>query len=136
MDLVCWAGNAVNEGVTANPFKMESLQAAVRLMRKGGWMFSFDLKKGYFQIPLKTSFKDFTYMRIGDDYFMWNVLMCGLASAPKDFSLIIKRVLALLRKRGLRCCFFIDHVIFFSASKDEALHVRLQELDLFYTLGP
>jgi hypothetical protein len=61
MDRVCWAGNAVNEGVTANPFKMESLQSVARIMQPRDWMFSFDLKKGYFQIPLKPSFKEFAY---------------------------------------------------------------------------
>ena len=66
MDRVCWAGNAINEGVKADPFKMESLQSVVRLMQPGDWMFSFDLKKGYFQIPLKRAFQEFTYMRIGD----------------------------------------------------------------------
>jgi hypothetical protein len=45
MDRVCWAGNAINEGVHVNPFRMESLKAVVRLMRIGDWMFGFDLKR-------------------------------------------------------------------------------------------
>jgi hypothetical protein len=69
MDRVCWAQNAVNEGAAANPFKMKSMQAAVRLMREGDWMFIFDVKKGNFQIPLKHSFQEFTYMRIGEHHF-------------------------------------------------------------------
>ncbi len=135
MDRVCWAGNAINEGVTANPFKMESLQSVARLMQQGDWMFSFDLKKGYFQIPLKPAFREFTYMRVGDKYFRWNVLMFVLSSAPKDFSLIIKKVLGLLRKQGIRCCFFIDDIIIFARSEQEAEKLRLVTLDLFYLLG-
>jgi Reverse transcriptase (RNA-dependent DNA polymerase) len=135
MDRVCWAGNAINEGVTANPFKMESLRSVARLMQPGDWMFSFDLKKGYFQIPLKPAFKEFTYMRIGEKYYRWNVLMFGLASAPKDFSFIIKKVLGLLRKQGIRCSFFIDDIIFFARSERDAERLRLVALDLFYKLG-
>lgn len=135
MDRVCWAGNAINEGVKADPFRMESLQTVIRVMQKGDWMFSFDLKKGYFQVPLKEGFRKFTYMRIGDKYFRWNVLMFGLASAPRDFSFIIKQVLGLLRKQGFRCCFFIDDIIFFAASKEEAERDRLRALDTFYELG-
>jgi hypothetical protein len=30
IDTVCWAGNVVNEGVTANPSKMEWLQSVAR----------------------------------------------------------------------------------------------------------
>jgi Reverse transcriptase (RNA-dependent DNA polymerase) len=135
MDRVCWAGNPVNEGVKTTPFRMESLKAVARVMQQGDWMFSFDLKKGYFQVPLKKQFREFTYMRIGDKYFRWNVLMFGLSSAPRDFSLIIKKVLKLLRKRGIRCCFFIDDIIFFANSYQEACSIRAQALDLFYTLG-
>lgn len=135
MDRVCWAGNAINEGVQTDPFRMESLQTVVRIMQSGDWMFSFDLKKGYFQVPLKQAFKEFTYMRIGDRYFRWNVLMFGLSAAPKDFSFIIKKVLGLLRKQGIRCCFFIDDIIFFAATYEEAVTLRKVALDLFYKLG-
>jgi hypothetical protein len=135
MDRVCWPGNAINEGVTAHPFKMESLQSVARIMQTGDWMFSFDLKKGYFQIPLKPAFKEFTYMRIGDRYFKWNVLMFGLASAPRDFDLIIKKVLGLLRKQGIRCCFFIDDIIFFARSVQQAEELREIALGVFYKLG-
>lgn len=135
MDRVCWAGNAINKGVPASTFRMESLKAVVRLMRQGDIMFSFDLKKGYFQIPLKPAFKEFAYMQIGDQFYRWNVLMFGLASAPKDFSFVIKKVLGLLRKRGIRCSFFIDDIIFFAPSQEQALAVRKEALDLFYELG-
>jgi Reverse transcriptase (RNA-dependent DNA polymerase) len=135
MDRVCWAGNAINAGVTVNPFKMESLQSVARLMRPGDWMFSFDLKKGYFQIPLKRAFKEYAYMKIGERYYKWNVLMFGLSSAPRDFSFIIKHVLGLLRKQGVRCCFYIDDIIFFARSEKEAESLRLVALDLFYKLG-
>jgi hypothetical protein len=57
VDTVCWAGNAVNEGVTAKLFKMESLQSVARVMQQGGWMLSFDLKRREnFQIPLQPRF--------------------------------------------------------------------------------
>lgn len=135
MDRVCWAGNAINQGVPASTFRMESLKAVVRLMRQGDVMFSFDLKKGYFQIPLKSEFREFTYMRIGEQHYRWNVLMFGLASAPKDFSFVIKKVLGLLRKRGIRCSFFVDDTIFFAPNRERALAVREEALDLFYELG-
>ena len=61
--------------------------------------------------------------------------MFGLASALRDFSLVMKKVLGQLRKRGIRCCFFIDDIIFFAQSQEEAVNIRLVALDLFYTLG-
>ena len=74
-------------------------------------------------------------MRIGEQHYRWNVLMFGLALAPKDFSFVIKKVLGLLRKRGIQCSFFIDDIIFFAPSRERALAVREEALDLFYELG-
>jgi hypothetical protein len=51
IDRVCWAGNPVNVGVTANPFKMDSLQSVSRLLQQEDWMLNFDLKEGFIQIP-------------------------------------------------------------------------------------
>ena len=135
MDRICWAGGTINEAVKGQSFRMESLLTVVRMMRPGDYMFSFDLKKGYFQVPLKENFKQFTYMRIGDRFYKWNVLMFGLASAPRDFSLIIKKVMGILRMQGIRCCFYIDDIIFFASSMQEACRVRESALELFHTLG-
>lgn len=77
-------------------------------MRPGDYSFSLDFKKGFMQIPLKQQFKEYTHMRLGDTCYRWKVLMFGLATAPKDFSYVVKKVLGLLRRSGVRNAFFID----------------------------
>lgn len=68
-------------------------------------MLSLDFKKGFVQIPLK--FREYTYMRPGDKVHHCKVLMFCLATAPKDFLYIVKKVLGLLRApaRGKECLF-------------------------------
>ena len=48
----------------------------------------------------------------------------GLASAPRDFSFGFKHVMALFRKRGMRCMFYIDNLLFLASSRQQALSMR------------
>jgi hypothetical protein len=131
MDRICWAVGPLNEGVSTDKFTMEGIDTVLRLMRKGDWLLSFDLKKGYFQIPLKPAFKNFALMRVGNKIYRWNVLMFGLSCAPKAFSFIVKAVLGLLRNSGHRLCFYIDDVIGMAESQQAAERLRDQVLALF-----
>lgn len=135
MDRICWAGGPLNEGVTADKFRMENVAVVLRLLRPGDFMFSFDLKKGYFQVALKPDFQKFALMRVGHKVYKWKVLMFGLSCAPKDFSFIVKAVLALLRERGHRVCFYIDDIIGMAGSEKAAAALRTEMLQLFHTLG-
>ena len=135
MDRICWAGGPLNEGVKADKFRMENIAVVLRLLRKGDFMFSFDLKKGYFQVPLKQDFQKFALMGVGSRVFQWKVLMFGLSCAPKDFSFIVKSVVGLLRAEGYRICFYIDDVICMAASEAEAVALRERILTLFAKLG-
>jgi hypothetical protein len=40
-------------GITADPFRMQSLQEVVKLMQVGDWMFSFDLNRDTFKSHLR-----------------------------------------------------------------------------------
>jgi hypothetical protein len=42
MDRICWAGGPMNEGVSADKFRMENIAVVSRLLRKGDYMFSLD----------------------------------------------------------------------------------------------
>ena len=64
----------------------------------------------------------------------YKVMPFGLACA-KHFSFIIKRILAIFRKRGIRCTFYLDDIIFLARSRAEALGQRCFVLDMLYRLG-
>jgi hypothetical protein len=134
-DRVCWSGGPINSGVVVDKFKMETLHKVCQVMRPGDYAFALDFKKGFMQVPLKTQFREYTYMRLRGKCYRWRVLMFGLATAPKDFSYIVKKVLGLLRAQGVRNAFFIDDIIHFACDKEAALQLRERVLRLLYRLG-
>lgn len=48
-------------------------------------------EEGVFLDPLKQTFREFTCMQIGEQFYRWKVLLFGLASEPKDFTFVRKR---------------------------------------------
>ena len=42
----------VNKVIKAPKFKIQSAMAALQIVQRGDWMFSFDLKSAYLQIPI------------------------------------------------------------------------------------
>ena len=98
-------------------------------------MCSLDAEKGYVQVGAKRNFRDFLLFRVGGRMYRWRVLPFGLASGPRDFSHIVKRVLSILRAQGVRCCFYLDDIIFFASSRAKLLRVRALALRLLHRLG-
>jgi hypothetical protein len=56
---LCWNGRPVNRYMPQPSFKMEHADKAARMMRKGDFMFTIDMKSGYHQFPCKLYFKQF-----------------------------------------------------------------------------
>lgn len=135
MDRICWSGVPVNEGLDDQKFKMETVRDICGLGQPGDWAFTFDLEKGFQQVPLKPSFSDFCLFQLNGRVYRWLVLPQGLKSAPRDFSYIVRAVLAIFRQQGIRCAFYIDDLIFLARSKAEALALREKVMGIFYTLG-
>jgi Reverse transcriptase (RNA-dependent DNA polymerase)/RNase H-like domain found in reverse transcriptase len=134
MERACWSGACVNEGVEDASFRMEQLQDVLQLCEPGDWAFSLDFEKGFHQIALDQT-SDFLLFRAGATVYRWNVLPMGLKTAPKHFSQIVKQTLKIFRQRGIRCCFYIDDLIFFAKSREDACNMRRFVLGILYELG-
>jgi len=135
MSRLCWSGKPMNRASDKQKFRMESWLEILQLAEPGDWMFSLDFEKGYQQVPLKAAFKNFTLFALRGKTYRHRVLPFGLSSGPKDFSQIVRKVLAILRKRGVRCAFYIDDLIFFARSRDEARRLRGEVLRLLHRLN-
>ena len=121
---LCWAGGRINDTLDNQRFRMEGWAEIAQMLEPGDVAFSLDLEKGYSQIPLKIQMRDFCLFKLGDRRFRFRVMPFGLASAPRDFSYIVERIVAIFRKRGFRCAFYIDDLIFLARSHEEARRMR------------
>lgn len=132
MERACWSGVAVNDGVEDASFRMEQIRDILGMIEPDDDACSLDFEKGFHQVPLDQT-KQLLMFQFKGKLYRWNVLPMGLKSAPKHFSAIVKQVLKICRKRGIRCSYFIDDVIILGRGKQLLAH-RNFVLKLLYRL--
>ena len=114
----------LNENVEYKKFKMDTLESIVRLMRKDCFMCSLDLKNAYYTVPVAESHQ--AYLRFPwklqggpIKIYQYTCFPNGLSSAPRDFTKLLKPLLAFLRLRGVVIAAYIDDTYIQGASYTE-----------------
>lgn len=121
---LCWNGRPVNGFLPHQKFKMEHVQVAAGLMRAGDLMFTIDMKSGYHQIPVKPWFRRLLCFEWEGRVYQWQVLPFGLSTAPRAYSKLTRAMVKRWRRQGIRCSNYIDDLIFFASSMEEAVRIR------------
>ncbi|KZR99751.1 Uncharacterized protein APZ42_004269, partial [Daphnia magna] len=102
-------------------FKMENLESARFLLRKGDWMVKLDLKDAYLTVPVCPSHQKFLRFQWKGRLFQFTCLAFGLAPAPRIFTKILKVVVGFLRKKGLRLIIYLDDILILNVSEERTL---------------
>ena len=87
---------------------MDTLEAAVNMMRPGCFMASVDLKDAYYNFPIHASHQKYLKFWFDGALFKYTCLPYGLASAPRIFTKLLKPVYATLRSMGHLNSGYID----------------------------
>ena len=88
---------AFNEFKAHHHFKMDTLEAAVNMMRPGCFMASVDLKDAYYTVPIHASHQKYLKFWFDGALYKYTCLPNGLASAPRIFTKLLKPGYATLR---------------------------------------
>jgi hypothetical protein len=71
-------------------------------------MIAWDLKAGYYHVPIHPAYRKFFGFRIGNRYGVYNVVCFGLSEACFAFTKIAQEPLIELRSRGIPVSGYID----------------------------
>lgn len=106
----------VNQFLRYHHFKMEGIHLLRDLLQPHDWLGKIDLKDAYFVVPIWVNHQK--YLR-----FVWRgtlmefaCLPFGLASAPRIFTKLMKPVVSLLRRSGVRLIIYLDDILFMNQS--------------------
>ena len=103
-------------------FKMEGNHLLRDLVQPGDWLGKIDLKDAYFVIPIWTGHRKYLpflhrkYLPFLHRKYLR--LPFGLALAPILFTKILKPVVALLRRAGIRLIIYLDDLLFMHATQE------------------
>lgn len=99
---------SLNESVEYVHFKMESLQSAMRLMKKHAYMVSIDLRDAYYAINVSPEFRKYLRFIWKGQLYQFTCMPNGLSNAPRKFTKLLKPVFKLLRSKGFLSVVYLD----------------------------
>ena len=81
---------------------MEGMPLLRSTLRENDYMMKLDLKDAYYSIPITKQHRKYLRFIFGNVVYEFQCPPFGLSSAPQTFTNVLKTVISLLRKRGLR----------------------------------
>jgi len=97
----------VNSYLNSQTFKYENLSTVAKLFEKDFFFGTFDLRDGYYHIPIAKSHQKYlgfswTFKNGTTRYFYFKVLSLGLSSACYAFTKVMRPLIAKWRSQGIR----------------------------------
>lgn len=125
----------LNKFVIRRRFKMESMATLRELLKENDWMTSVDLKDAFLSVPIHSAHRKLLRFRWQGRLYEFQCLPFGLTSAPRIFTKLMKPVMAILRRRSIRCMIFIDDILLLSQSREELFQITQEFAKLLGLLG-
>jgi hypothetical protein len=98
-------------------------------------MAKIDLKDAYFTIPIWKNHQKFLRFLWKDTQWEFMCLPFGLASAPHVFTKILKPIVGLLRKQGIRLIIYLDDILLMASTAETLSHHVALTVALLELLG-
>jgi len=112
----------VNQYTVTDSFPMVKIQDILKNLGKAKYITTLDAEKGYWQVPVAESSKQYTAFRTRKGLYEYNVMPFGLKNAPATYQRIMNEVLEGLHPFTL---VYQDDIIIFSESfTDHMNHLR------------
>lgn len=125
----------LNSFINTNHFQMEDLRTAIKLVNKGCFMTSIDLKDAYYLISVAKESRKFLRFSFGGKIFEFVCLPFGLCICPLLFTKIMKAVMGSLRDRGFISCIYLDDILCIGYSKKQCSENTIATIGLLEKLG-
>ena len=103
----------VNKVIKAPKFKIQSAMAALQIIQRGDWIFSFDFKSAYLPVPINKNFVKCFQFSINEDdrsmrYFFHKQMPFGLNDACRVLTKLLRYPLQRWRRQGINVYLHVD----------------------------
>ena len=89
-------------------FKMETPETIRLSLQRGEWVTSLDFSDAYFHIPISQRSRKYLRFFLGKKAYQFTALSFGLATAPLEFTKVVKEVKLMAQARGIRIHQYLD----------------------------
>ena len=125
----------LNLGVEKQHFKMQSLQDALLIIRKGDYLTKIDLTSAYDCVPVDPTSRKYLQFRSGGVLYQFRGFPNGLSEAPRLFTLITHPINEILNHLGIRHVLYLDDMLIMAESTQASKVATSYAVQLFTNLG-
>ena len=116
----------LNQFIKYEHFKMEGIHKLRDLLKPNDFMAKIDLKDAYFTVPIWKGHQKFLRFLWKGIQWEFACLPFGIESAPRSLTKILKPVIGLLRRQGIRLIIYLDDFLLMVSTKETlSYHVTL-----------
>ena len=125
----------LNNHLSVPTFKMETAEVIRNAICKGEWVVSIDLTDAYFHIPIHEKFQHLLRFHVAGKSYQFRALPFGIATAPLEFSRVVKEVKLMLQNRGIQVHQYLDDWLLRAPSEEMCLQHSKQLVAFVQELG-
>ena len=127
--------SVLNSHLTVPTFKMETAEVIRNSICKGEWVVSVDLTDAYFHIPIHQRSQSLLRFHVGGRSFQFKALPFGIATAPLEFTRVVKEVKLMLQNRGIRIHQYLDDWLLRAPTQQICMEQSKQLVEFVQELG-
>ena len=106
--------------------KMETQGSVKAAIRSQEWTISIDIRVAYLDVPMHRALRMYLHFVANKRKYQFTCLPFGLATSPRDFTKLLRPVVALLRKRGVKLHVYLDDWLNRADTPEQAqLHAQM-----------
>ena len=98
----------LNLYLSTSTFKMETPETIRLSLQQGEWVTSLDFSDAYFHIPIAQRSRKYLRFHLNKISYHFTSLPFGLATAPLEFTKVVKEVKLMAQARGIRIHQYLD----------------------------
>ena len=114
---------------------MENLSAATKMMRRGCYMASVDLRHAFYSMPIHPNYRKFLKFKWTGHLYAYTCFVNGMANCPRYFTKLFKPVYTCLRAQRFTSASFIDDCYLQGQTISECQENINDTVNLFQSLG-
>lgn len=131
---------SLNHFILKSHFKMEDHRTASRLIARGYYLATIDLKEAYLLVPVNFNYRKFLRFQFENlnsqlITYEFNAMPYGLSIAPRIFTKIMKEVIKFLRGQGLQSVIYLDDILCMGQDYNSCVDNVNKTLNLLTSLG-
>ena len=127
--------SVLNSYMHVPTFKMETAEIIRNSLTKNEWVVSIDLKDAYFHVPIHPDSQHLLRFHVDNRTYQFKALPFGLATAPLEFTRIVKEAKLVLQSRGIRVHQYLDDWLLRASSQHQCMSQTKELLHTVQELG-